>query len=266
MPYAFFLDIDGTLIDYKFVPAENRIAIDEARDAGHLVFLNTGRSYRFIPNRVWDHFEFDGIVCGSGSYASLGDKLLLHRTITPSEAAEDAKALMAMNQPFIFEGEHKVLVWGTPPQHDYWLPIESAEELTGIHADVNLQKINLPGQASPEAVNYLTKRYHLLQFPTYAEIAIIGCDKGKGMDVVMANLPEGFVSVAIGDSLNDREMLTAARISVAMGNSTDEVKALCTHETASVRDAGVAVAIRAILCGEHKRSRLLQNSAQGEYL
>lgn len=259
MPYAFFLDIDGTIIDYKFVPAENRIAIDEARREGHLVFLNTGRSYRFIPNRVWDNFDFDGVVCGSGSYASLGGKLLLHRTISPQDAMEDAKALMAMNQPFIFEGEHKVLVWGTPPQHDYWLPIESADELMGIHADVNLQKINLPGQASPEARAYLQKRYHLLQFPTYAEIAIIGCDKGKGMDVVMANLPDNFVSVAIGDSLNDREMLVAAEISVAMGNSNDQVKSLCTHETADVRDAGVAIAMRAIIDGKHLHTRYLQN-------
>lgn len=260
MRYAFFLDIDGTLIDYKFVPAQNRIAIDEARAAGHLVFLNTGRSYRFIPNRVWDNFEFDGIVCGSGSYASLHDELLLHRTISPEDAMEDAKMLMQLGQPFIFEGEHKVLVWNTPPQHDYWIPIESAEELLGIHADLNLQKINLPGQASAASAEYLKTRYHMLQFPTYAEVAINGCDKGKGMNEVMRHLPAAFVSVAIGDSLNDWEMLAAAQISVAMGNSTADVKALCTHETASVRDAGVAIAMRAIMEGKHNRSRYLQTN------
>ncbi len=260
MPFAFFLDIDGTLIDYKFVPSENRIAIDEARRAGHLVFLNTGRSYRFIPNRVWDNFDFDGIVCGSGSYASLHGEILLHRTISPTEAMEDAKMLMELNQPFIFEGEHKVLVWGTPSQHDYWLPLHSLDELMGIHADTNLQKINIPGQASQPATEYLKTRYHLLQFPTYAEVSILGCDKGKGMHEVMRHLPDDFVSVAIGDSLNDREMLLAAQISVAMGNSNDDVKAFCTHETANVREAGVAVAMRAIINGKHLNTRYLQNN------
>ena len=260
MPYAFFLDIDGTLIDYEFVPSPNRIAIDNARRSGHLVFLNTGRSYRFIPNRVWDNFEFDGVVCGSGSYASLHGELILHHTVSPEEAMEDAKNLMSMNQPFIFEGEHKVLIWGAPPQHDYWLPLHSPEELLGIHADVNVQKINIPGQVSPSAADYLQKRYRLLQFPSYGEISILGCDKGKGMNAVMAHLPEDFISVAIGDSVNDWEMLEVAGISVAMGNSTDEVKALCSHETANVRDAGVAIAIRAIIDGKHDHTRYLQNN------
>jgi hypothetical protein len=45
-----------------------------------------------------------------------------------------------------------------------------------------------------------------------------------------------------------------------MGNSTDEVKALCSHETANVRDAGVAIAIRAIIDGKHDHTRYLQNN------
>lgn len=258
MPYAFFLDIDGTLIDYTFVPAENRIAIEEARAAGHLVLLNTGRGHRFIPDRVWDNFTFDGIVCGSGAYVSLHGKLLQDCTISPEDAMADAKQLMSLHQPFIFEGENKVLVWGTPSQHDYWLPLQSPDELAGIHADVKLQKINLPGQVCPEAANYLRQRYFLLQHPAYGEASILGCDKGRGMNKVMQNLPKEFVSVAMGDSLNDLEMLEAAQISVAMGNSIERVKALCTHETLDVRDAGVAVAIRAIVAGQHQTSRRLQ--------
>lgn len=258
MPYAFFLDIDGTLIDYTFVPAENRIAIEEARTAGHLVLLNTGRGYRFIPDRIWDNFEFDGIVCGSGAYASLGGEILQNATISPEDAMADAQMLISLNQPFIMEGKNKVVVWGTASRHDYWVQLKSPDELIGIHADVGLQKINLPGQVCEAAANYLRTRYFLLQHPAYGEASILGCDKGRGMNKVMEKLPRDFVSVAIGDSLNDLEMLSAAEISVAMGNGVDQVKALCTHETADVRDAGVAIAIRAIIAGEHKNGRLLQ--------
>ncbi len=258
MPYAFFLDIDGTLIDYTFVPAENRCAIAEARQAGHLVLLNTGRGYRFIPNRVWDNFTFDGVVCGSGAYASLHGEILQSRTLSAQTAMAVAAYLMEKRQPFIFEGENQVLVYGTECRHDYWLPLTSPEELVEKYADAGVQKINLPGQVPKEIADWLRKQFCLLQHPAYAEASILGCDKGRGMKAVTDHLPDGFVSVAIGDSLNDLEMLEIADVSVAMGNSIDEVKALCSHETADVREAGVAVAIRAILAGQHLTGKVLR--------
>lgn len=259
MPYAFFLDIDGTLIDYTFVPDENRKAIAEARQAGHFVLLNTGRGYRFIPDRVWDNFTFDGIVCGSGAYASLHGEILQSRTLSSETAMTVAAYLMEKKQPFIFEGERQVLVYGTDCRHHYWLPLTSPEELAGKYADARVQKINLPGQVPEEIADWLRKQFCLLQHPAYAEVSIIGCDKGRAMKAVMDHLPNSFVSVAMGDSLNDLEMLEAADISVAMGNSIPEVKALCTHESADVRDAGVAVAIRAILAGRHLTKKVLRS-------
>ncbi|MBQ8289015.1 MAG: HAD hydrolase family protein [Clostridia bacterium] len=259
MPYAFFLDIDGTIIDNTFVPDENRKAIEEARAAGHLVLLNTGRGLRFIPDRVWQSFTFDGVVCGAGAYASLHGKVLHSHTLAPEEAMADAAFLMSKAQPFIIEGENLVLGWGVDLRHDYWLPLSSPEELMGKYADAGVQKINLPGQVPEEVAAYLSRRYLIIQHPTYAETSILGCDKGRGMRAVMEQLPGDFVSVAIGDSLNDLEMLEAADISVAMGNSIDRVKALCSYETAPVRDAGVAVAIRAIMAGRHLTVKVLQN-------
>jgi len=49
---ALFFDIDGTLIDNetKQVPKSALKAIEEARAAGHLTFINTGRVECIIGN------------------------------------------------------------------------------------------------------------------------------------------------------------------------------------------------------------------------
>ena len=46
-------------------------------------------------------------------------------------------------------------------------------------------------------------------------------------------------TVAIGDSSNDVAMLKRAGCSIAMGNGTDEVKALADYVTATVEEDGI---------------------------
>lgn len=55
--------------------------------------------------------------------------------------------------------------------------------------------------------------------------------------------------MAVGDSVNDLEMLRAAGYAVAMQNAMPEVLALAHHVTASAEEDGVALAIEGILPG-----------------
>lgn len=52
-----------------------------------------------------------------------------------------------------------------------------------------------------------------------------------------------YTSVALGDSTNDISMFAAADISIAMANSPDSIKHICTYETDYVENSGVAKAI-----------------------
>ena len=49
--------------------------------------------------------------------------------------------------------------------------------------------------------------------------------------------------IAMGDSLNDSDMLEAAGISVAMGNAVDDIKSICDYVSVDADKGGVAVAI-----------------------
>ncbi len=46
--------------------------------------------------------------------------------------------------------------------------------------------------------------------------------------------------IAVGDAGNDRHMIEYAGLGVAMGNATDEIKALAQHTTARNDEDGVA--------------------------
>lgn len=65
---ALFFDIDGTLIDNKTgqVPKSTIRAIEEAKAAGHLTFINTGRVECMIGD-IKKKFNMDGYVCGCGT-------------------------------------------------------------------------------------------------------------------------------------------------------------------------------------------------------
>jgi hypothetical protein len=53
--------------------------------------------------------------------------------------------------------------------------------------------------------------------------------------------------VAIGDNLNDQEMLEAVGCGVAMGNAPADVKAVADRVTASNDDEGVALALSDVM-------------------
>ena len=59
-----FFDIDGTIIpeDTGVIPESTKEAINKAKDNGHLVFINTGRTFSGITQLIFD-LEFNGYVC-----------------------------------------------------------------------------------------------------------------------------------------------------------------------------------------------------------
>jgi 3-deoxy-D-manno-octulosonate 8-phosphate phosphatase KdsC-like HAD superfamily phosphatase len=56
-------------------------------------------------------------------------------------------------------------------------------------------------------------------------------------------------TMAIGDNYNDLDMFDVCGVSVAMGNSPDEVKAAADHEADDVTRGGAAAVLEAIAAG-----------------
>ncbi len=248
MKYLFFLDIDGTLTWGDSIPQKNIDAIKYARSLGNLVYINTGRSLAFIPSFVLKTLDFDGIVAGLGAYCSAGERVISALEIPKSLVKEVFEYLEGRGRRFIFEGENDVLVYKKTKSYS---PICSAEQIDGIYKHVKTEKIYIEGVLESDELEFFSRRFFTLQHAGYAECAILGCNKAVGMDKVLSALPEKYTTVAMGDSVNDLQMLSHADISVAMGNSPENVRQLCTFVSCSAENGGVGEAIYKILGKEN---------------
>ena len=79
---ALFFDIDGTLLSEitRQVPESTKEALRIARSLGHLVFVNTGRSYGSL-GPIKGMLEVDGWLCGCGTYVEAQGRELYHRAM-----------------------------------------------------------------------------------------------------------------------------------------------------------------------------------------
>ena len=248
--YAVFLDLDGTLIARNSIPPRNKDVIAAARRSGHAVFLNTGRSKACIPAFVLDELPLDGLVAGIGSYITVADELL-YCTVIPRPLLEETAALLWQHgYPHVYEGEDKMLYanMASPAWMPHAFILDGPPDLAGPYRDERITKATIIGQLAPDDLEALSESFTVFQHDTYAEIAMKGHSKADGMHRVLDHL--GLArsqSIAIGDSANDEDMLRAAGISVAMGNATESIKALCDEITADAADAGVALALERLL-------------------
>ena len=80
---ALFFDIDGTLLTdgTKMLPKSEEEAVKKAREAGHMVFINTGRS-RILMQELEGRIEVDGYLCGCGTLIEVQGRKLMHHVIS----------------------------------------------------------------------------------------------------------------------------------------------------------------------------------------
>ena len=254
--YSFFLDIDDTLIPFgKGVISDYTLdVIKKARAPGCKFFVNTGRPYCDIPKDIFSERYFDGICCG-GDYVEYQGKPIYTAFFPVNDAKILFNALMSMDKKVDFNlgGLRNRYYIGEKKPHysdKIYVPINSVCDLDTAFEGDKLQKYILLDTDSPnlDARREIGKYFNVIAHPTYTEGFILGHDKAfliKKTEEILG-LDHGY-TVAIGDSLNDTDMLRYASVSVAMGNAPDEVKKLCSFVTDTSECDGVAKAILKLL-------------------
>lgn len=255
---AVFFDIDGTLFATKIgIPKSAENAIKKLRANGHLAFINSGRSRGNIDYR-FDEIGFDGYIAGGGSYVEIENKIIKNILFSKEELKHLTKVFKKAVSNVIYEGPKRLYypiedkdamqkLFNMYP--DVW-PIERFEIYNNENAVVNKLCCQLYPNSDVELIkNELSDDYSLIIHARneYAEAMPKGANKAIGIQEVLDYYQmDKEDTVAIGDSMNDMDMLEFTKTGVAMGNSCDELKEIADFCTKSIAHDGIEFALESL--------------------
>ena len=278
-PSLIVSDLDGTLLGPSGALSHgNLVAVSELAADGIPLILATGRSFYECK------FVLDAIPCCEEMIGAAGALLSDARTgQTLARDALPAELVVRVTEFILAEGhlaqllqdrsrvEHDYFLVGEGALHptmDWWLDLHQLKAhrvptLAGLDLSHTI-RIGVVG--GPRELEGLTQRIETAfgqelvirhweavseteDQPTFLlELFNRGVDKWGMIERVVSRDgldPEGVV--AIGDGLNDIQMLRHAPLGIAMGQARASVQAVANQVVGSNREDGFAQAIRAVL-------------------
>lgn len=262
MTKSVFIDFDGTLADHGRVPLAHLDAIHRAREAGHRIFLCTGRPKALVPER-FRHSVFDGLICAAGGYVEIDGQVLADVRYPSDLAAKTSSLLVAHNATFLMEAPDRLLTspYSAERVRIAFRPLMKSGDEQGQHEDLlsslevhedlsscSFSKVSVVD--SPILVTQLAEMIgtEIGALPNSVtggsghagELYLRGVDKSLGIATVEAHLGLSRTDiVAIGDGMNDVEMLAYAGISIAVEGAPADVLAVAQRTIPGPSEDGI---------------------------
>jgi len=277
------LDLDGTLFDSTGrIPEANVAAVRRAQDAGMLVALCTGRGLKEARSAIEALAHAGPLVLANGALISdpTSGRTLHRATLEPHVATAIIDQLLV--------GDDAVLILLDPEVSDHDYLVVRPERLTAntrwwfdhvgaafhgadrvteedLHHAV---RVGIVGPAShmPPVRRRLVDRFgdgvFVQHFMAVAEseadgepvhvLEVFASGVSKWSGIQWLSHEHGFAGhevAAIGDHINDVQMLRHAGCGIAMGNAVPELVAVADRQTQTNDELGVATAIDHLLDG-----------------
>ncbi|AXY24658.1 haloacid dehalogenase [Suicoccus acidiformans] len=259
------IDLDGTLLnDETQVPQANIAAIEQVIKQGYRIVICTGRTLQGAKRFI----EQLNIEAGQEEYTIFQNGALTYRLpeyeciqvfTLNAKAKQAGLAFVRKHQLELvaFDTEHFYVVDNPEPTHlvkddaetlamdmvfvseEEFLANDRINKLTFIAPEAKLDQAQAAGIASLEEYGNPVRSQ-----PWLIELLPQAVNKGVALKALAAKLGfEASEVMAIGDQLNDYEMLEWAEHSVAMGQAVEPIQKLARYQTKSNNEAGVAYAL-----------------------
>lgn len=243
-----FFDIDGTLLDHeKQLPKSTVQAISELKEMGHILAIATGRA-PFMFKDIREELGIHTFVSLNGSYVVHEGSLIHHTPLDNEELHRFVPYATNQDHPIIFEHVEEMFIT-TSEYHPYvdggmggFNLREDAIYNPQCYLDQEMYQSVLFCMEKDESFYRETfRKFDFVRFNEYAtDVIPSGSSKAKGIEALLQQLRIPLEHVyAFGDGLNDLEMMSFVKNSVAMGNAVDEVKQAAKYVTAPVDEDGI---------------------------
>ncbi|MDO8692356.1 MAG: Cof-type HAD-IIB family hydrolase [Dehalococcoidia bacterium] len=255
------LDLDDTLLDRDLVlsPRVERV-IREIMDAGVMVTLSTGRMFQSALPYAQRLGIAIPIICYQGALIKdpTTRQVLFHQPVPLKEARQVIRIVRGWGLHINVYVDDELYVESVTAEAERYVNIarvalhpvgdllafltEPPTKLVIVSDEASIDRAMGELRAIFGETIYITK-----SLPIFCEIANPGCNKGNALAALASRL--GVTqeeTVAIGDGLNDLEMVQWAGLGIAMGNAPPELKGAAGMITGTIKEDGAAQALEDI--------------------
>ncbi|WML26122.1 HAD family hydrolase [Neobacillus sp. OS1-33] len=255
------IDLDGTLLNSQNgISVENEKALNELKEAGHCLILNTGRAYAdVIKLKAVQNMEIP-IFCINGSilYSEMRE-MLYEATLTLSTYKKIFTILKELGVGILVYTNYGGFPSTLPPLHG-----KTKQELDTLFQEFDYEEIlrkddvkiyKLIALVHPDQLERINEVKAALagkfdisiasSFPNNVEITSNEAHKGKALLRYQKMMNLSFEEIiAFGDGGNDLAQFEVATTSVAMGNAPVYVQQKADLITKTNDEDGFAFAVR----------------------
>ena len=256
------LDMDGTLLNsQKEISARTKQAIKDAREQGVHVVLASGRPLEGMADYLSQldmTSDSDYVLSYNASLVQrVESKQIIRKQIM---LGSDAKNIASLSRDLgvyvhAFSPERGLI---TPENNSYTshestlngMPVTEIDfgELDNDEEIVKVMMVADPdilSAAIAQLPESLYEQYTIVQSaPFFLELLNPSSNKGAGVAMLAEHLDiDANEVICMGDAGNDHHMIEYAGLGVAMGNATEDTKALADHITDTNDNDGVAKVI-----------------------
>jgi Cof subfamily protein (haloacid dehalogenase superfamily) len=262
----FAIDVDGTLLDRSHrLRAEVKEAVCRLPASGFEVALATARGPQAVREIVQQFNFVPWLICFSGGW--IGELEL--STLQPKDVRLDLRIPVSAARSILAEALNQ----GVEPNvftPESWrvrsLTEEIAEEARIVNLQPEISAKLLSDSAEPSKIMLISRLESASRVlpriensirsvctvtfskPNYLEVLPFGVNKAGALATLSQSLGISLEQVAaIGDGLNDVEMLNAVGLPIAMGNAVDVLKSKAKWIVSTNDEGGVAEAAERLL-------------------